>query len=216
MESLPGHGGGAANCDDWLFTGRVGFAQTEIVTHSLVMTVLGPDRPGLLAELAGVIDANGGSWFESRLSRFAGQFAGILRFDCPDEKHDRMIEALKSLDNLNVQVVKEGTPPHRSTKSLDFDVRGHHHPGLIRNISATIAQVGGNLEEFITERDAAPQPGHFIFRSIGRVQVVEDFEHSKLRDSLQALGSDLQVIVSPAGENALGQTEGSRALSGSC
>ena len=65
--------------------------------HSLVMTVVGPDRPWLRAKLAKTIDEHGGSWFESKMARFAGQFAGILRFDCPDEKHDEMLDALNAL-----------------------------------------------------------------------------------------------------------------------
>ncbi|MFP6866764.1 MAG: ACT domain-containing protein [Roseibacillus sp.] len=163
--------------------------------HSLVMTVLGPDRPGLLANLSETIYSHGGSWFESRLARFAGQFAGILRFDCPDEKHDELLEALTQLENLNVQIVKEVNVPHRIVKRLNFDVHGHHHPGIVRGISSVIARIGGNLEELSTERDAAPQPGHILFRTIGKVAVMEGVDSAQLESMLQALGSDITVSV---------------------
>ena len=159
------------------------------------MTVLGPDRPGLLATLSETIYAHGGSWFESRLSRFAGHFAGILRFDCPDERHDELVDALNSLEGLNLQIVKEVNVPHRMVKHLSFDVHGHHHPGTVRKISSIIAQIGGNLEELSTERDAAPQPGHFLFRTVGRVAVNEDFDIAELTGKLEELGSDIMVSV---------------------
>ena len=163
--------------------------------HSLVMTVLGPDRPGLLATLSATIYSHGGSWFESKLSRFAGHFAGILRCDCPDEQHDELIEALNQLEGLNMQIVKELNVPHRIVKHLNFDVHGHHHPGIVRKISSIIAQIGGNLEELSTERDAAPQPGHFLFRTVGCVAVNDDFDSNRLEHMLQDLGSDITVTV---------------------
>jgi len=163
--------------------------------HSLVMTVLGHDRPGLLAALSATIYSHGGSWFESKLSRFAGHFAGILRCDCPDERHDELVKALNQLEGLNMQIVKELNVPHRIVKHLNFDVHGHHHPGIVRKISSIIAQIGGNLEELSTERDAAPQPGHFLFRTVGCVAVNDDFDSNLLEHMLQELGSDITVTV---------------------
>ncbi len=170
--------------------------------HSLVMTVLGPDRPGLLATLSETIYANGGSWFESRLTRFAGHFAGILRCDCPDERHQEMLDALNTLEGLSMQIVKEVNVPHRIVKHLNFDVHGHHHPGIVRKISSIIAQIGGNLEELSTERDAAPQPGHFLFRTVGKVAVEDGFEIEELERKFQDLGSDITVSIEEAPASA--------------
>jgi glycine cleavage system regulatory protein len=170
--------------------------------HSLVMTALGPDRPGLLSELSELIDQHGGSWFESKLARFAGQFAGILRFDCPDESHDKLLEALQNIEGLNVQVVREVEVPHRITKMLEFDVHGHHHPGIVRGISSVITRLGANLEALSTERDAAPQPGHYLFRTIGTLEVILDFDESELESALQALGPDITVSVRPSSKQA--------------
>ena len=51
---------------------------------SLVLTVLGEDRPGLVESLASIIAAHEGNWSESRMAQLAGQFAGILRASVPD------------------------------------------------------------------------------------------------------------------------------------
>ena len=45
----------------------------------LVLTLIGPDRPGLVEAVAEVVAAHGGNWLESRMARLAGKFAGILR-----------------------------------------------------------------------------------------------------------------------------------------
>ncbi|MDE0593637.1 MAG: hypothetical protein OSB65_00190 [Roseibacillus sp.] len=162
------------------------------------MTVLGPDRLGILASLSETIYAHGGSWLESRLTRYAGQFAGILRFDCPDEKQEKLLQVLNALEDLKVQIVKESNVPHRIVKPLNFEVHGHHRPGIVRSIASVIARIGGNIEELSTERVAAPQPGHFLFRTIGRVAVMQDFDGEKLERLLQGLGSDLTITVEEA------------------
>ena len=44
----------------------------------LVMTIIGPDRTGLVESVARVVADHGGNWLESRMSRLGGEFAGIL------------------------------------------------------------------------------------------------------------------------------------------
>ncbi|MDE2459078.1 MAG: hypothetical protein KGL20_07580, partial [Rhodospirillales bacterium] len=53
---------------------------------SLVVSLAGPDRPGLVNSLSERITAGGGSWLESRLAHLAGTFAGIILVRVPDEK----------------------------------------------------------------------------------------------------------------------------------
>ena len=47
--------------------------------RSLVLTVIGDDKPGIVEQLADQVLAAGGNWEESRMARLAGKFAGILR-----------------------------------------------------------------------------------------------------------------------------------------
>ena len=53
------------------------------MSTSLVLTVIGPDRPGLVESLSQTLLAYEASWQESRMLRLAGKFAGILRLDVP-------------------------------------------------------------------------------------------------------------------------------------
>ena len=71
----------------------------------LVITVFAPDKPGLVEQIALCIAEHGGNWLESRMSRLAGQFAGILRLSVPAESHDELIEALQGLSAHNIRVL---------------------------------------------------------------------------------------------------------------
>ena len=46
--------------------------------NSLVLTLIGPDRPGLVERVSDVVASHGGNWLESRMAHLAGQFAGKL------------------------------------------------------------------------------------------------------------------------------------------
>ena len=45
---------------------------------TLVLTVVGADRAGLVAAVADVVDAHGGNWENSQLAELPGAFAGII------------------------------------------------------------------------------------------------------------------------------------------
>jgi len=61
---------------------------------SLVLTVIGPDKPGLVDAIASAIAGQDGNWLESRMSRLAGKFAGILRATVPDSRVEALLDAL--------------------------------------------------------------------------------------------------------------------------
>lgn len=171
--------------------------QETDMNHSLIMTAMGPDRPGVLAKIADTIDAHGGSWFESKVARFAGQFTGILRFDCPDERHDELIKALQLLERIEIHVVREVEVPDRVTKRLSFDILGNHRPGLMKQVANAITKTGANIEELVSERERSLRAGQILFRAVGSIEVLEDFDPTKIEDVLHDIGADLTVTITP-------------------
>ena len=71
---------------------------------NFVMTVLGPDRPGLVQALSEAVAAHGGNWLESRMARMAGQFAGILRVECPSASGDALEASLDEVRRTGLAV----------------------------------------------------------------------------------------------------------------
>src|SRR5436189_3912325 len=73
--------------------------------RSLVMTVIGQDRPGLVESVADLVASHGGNWLESRMSRLGGQFAGILRVEVQADKEQGLVSELKALSARGLSVV---------------------------------------------------------------------------------------------------------------
>jgi glycine cleavage system regulatory protein len=166
--------------------------------HSfLIMTVLGSDRPGLVRSLADTVAKHGGNWLESRMARLAGQFAGIVRIECPADAVDELLRELQSpgIPGLTVQAVRElaGEPPARRT--VVVEVVGNDRPGIVRELTTAIAGAGGNVEELTTGLESAPMSGHPMFRAKGVISLPENAEPAVLTAAIEGLGGDLTVDI---------------------
>lgn len=164
---------------------------------SIIMTVLAADRPGLVSTLSETIAAHDGSWQESRMARLAGQFAGILRVECPADQAGALLEALAALESqgISVQARREATAPAAPRETVALDIVGNDRPGIIRALSAAIAATGGNVEDLSTSLESAPMSGHPIFHAKGVVALAADGDASGLISAIENLGPDLSVSI---------------------
>ena len=71
----------------------------------LVMTIISPDRTGLVESIARVVAEHGGNWLESRMCRLGGEFAGILRVEVPAANKPALLEALQKLQANGLQIL---------------------------------------------------------------------------------------------------------------
>lgn len=181
---------------------------------TLVMTVIGADRPGLVQMVAARVADHGGNWLESRMCRLGGQFAGILRVEVPQERRDELLNALRSLevDGLRAiihadggEVEGSGTPAkggHASRGVLvNIELVGTDRPGILRSVSGVFAAHRVNVEELASERVNAPMDGGMLFQARATVFVPADVKLDAMRADLEKIAADLMVDlkVAPVG-----------------
>ena len=165
---------------------------------SLILTILGADRPGLVEALAAPIAAHGGNWLESRMAHLAGKFAGILRLEVDDAQAAPLTAALQGLEarGLRVQVERDDAPPAPAKlRFMVVELEGLDRPGLVKEIAQVLAERGVNIEELVTDRTTAPMSGEAIFRSRAWVHVPARVDAAELRGRLERLAGDLLVQV---------------------
>jgi glycine cleavage system regulatory protein len=168
---------------------------------SLVLTVIGEDRPGLVESLAEVVAAHEGNWLESRMSRMAGKFAGIVRADVPAERAGDLAEALDALETRGLRVVVEESTVAEAAagfKDLRLELVGNDHPGIVRDVSRALAQRGINVEELSTECTSAPMSGEPLFKATADLRIPADLCVDELRATLEELAQDLMVDITLA------------------
>ncbi len=163
---------------------------------SLVMTIIGPDRPGLVGRLSAVIADHGGNWLESRMAHLGGQFAGILRVQLPAEQEQKLLAALKSLEGLSVSTYKDvAVPPPKAQLLAKLEVVGHDRPGIVRQISQVLAHHQVNVEELATQCESAPMSAEMLFRATATVQLPPSGTLAQLQAALETIATDLMVDI---------------------
>ena len=167
---------------------------------SLVMTIIGMDRPGLVGRLSAVVANHEGNWLESRMAHLGGQFAGILRVQIPAEQEQKLLAALRALevDGLSVQAQKDAAaaPLPASRKLALVEVVGHDRPGIVRQISQVLAQHRVNVEDLTTYCESAPMSGESLFHANVTVQLSASYSIGQLRKALEEIATDLMVDIS--------------------
>jgi glycine cleavage system regulatory protein len=167
--------------------------------RSLVMTVIGEDRPGLVESIASLVAGHGGNWLESRMSRLGGQFAGIVRVEVPPEKEQPLSDALKNLAARGLNVVVHPDVPRRSASDRPLSVLeivGHDRPGIVQQISRALADFGVNVEDLHTECASAAMSGEMLFKARAKLSIPESCNTAKLRQQLEKIAADLIVDIS--------------------
>jgi glycine cleavage system regulatory protein len=162
----------------------------------LVMTVIGPDRPGLVESIAGLVAEHQGNWLESRMSRLGGQFAGILRVEAPVEQEAALVEALKHLNTRGLSVVVQPDAPAASPPAPRLsllEIVGQDRPGIVRQISHALASYGVNVEELHTECASAAMSGETLFKARAKLSIPESCNTAELRQELEKIAADLIV-----------------------
>jgi glycine cleavage system regulatory protein len=177
----------------------------------LVLTLIGPDRPGLVESLAKRVAAHGGNWLESRMAHLAGQFAGVLRIEVPPEAIPALQAALAELEAEGLRVVAESgaEPEDTERRAMELQLVGQDHPGIVRDVSQVLLQHGVNIEELTTDHVSAPMSGGQLFSARARLHVLTGADTDKLRRDLEKIADDLMVDLALA-QTVIGKTPSPR------
>ncbi len=165
--------------------------------RSLVITLIGADRPGLVEAVSRAVVENGGNWLESRMARLAGRFAGVLRVAAAPAMVPGIERALAALEGQGLRTLVEEAdePPESRERPLLLELVGQDRPGIVRQIAAVLAAQGVNVENLATDRTSAPESGESIFRASMRLRVPDGVATNALRRELERIASDLMVDV---------------------
>ncbi|MEQ8212048.1 MAG: ACT domain-containing protein [Lacipirellulaceae bacterium] len=165
---------------------------------TIVATVIGEDRPGLVESIAETVVANGGNWVESQMAHLAGQFAGILKVGVPAESVAQLETALSGLQATGLQTIvrtDDSSPDGIQAESLLLELVGHDRPGIIREVTGVLASLGVNVEELGTEITAAANTGQPLFNAAATLRLPAGVDRAQLQAALEEVAGDLMVDI---------------------
>jgi glycine cleavage system transcriptional repressor len=165
--------------------------------QQLVISAVGPDRPGLVDHLAQVISDCGGNIADSRMVNLGGQFAMVMEVEIPEDNvpdaRERIPDSGRSI-GMTVTVclapagggetVTPGVPYRIRTYSMD-------QQGIVHRITHQLHRRGVNIEELQTRLEHAAHSGAPLFGMDMVVTVPQSVSLKDLRDDLESLCDEM-------------------------
>ncbi|MFS2242358.1 MULTISPECIES: glycine cleavage system protein R [unclassified Microbacterium] len=164
---------------------------------TLILTVAGADRPGLVSSVADVVAAHGGNWENSQLAELAGTFAGVIEISIAADRVDALREDLDALDGMLSITVHAGadTSASDAAQRISISVLGNDRAGIVREISGVLNAHALSIESMTTHTRDAAMAGGRLFESSVTATLPASADLGALRADIERLTHDLQVDI---------------------
>ena len=180
--------------------------QGKSAITSLVATVTGPDRPGIVSLLSERAQGFGANWAGSRIATLAGRFAGLVHFEVPPSNVESLAAALDGLQRSGVHVAiatREQIPVPAGRRAVKLELVGHDRLGIVSELSGNLARRQISIEDLHTEIVEGATPAEHLFKVKVLLVVPESVPIEELQRALQPLTNEMTVDVA-LGEQAPG------------
>ncbi|MCE2989389.1 MAG: glycine cleavage system protein R [Burkholderiales bacterium] len=169
---------------------------------SLVVSIVAPDRPGIVSEVSDKAAEFGGNWADSVMASMAGYFAGILHLQVPNANADLLVSALNAMASPSVQISVARTLPGGSAAAVaplkggvKLDLVGQDRPGIIHAISAQLSRLGISIVKLQTRISSGAMSGENMFHMQAQLQLPPNVDEDTLRAALEGLANELMVDI---------------------
>jgi glycine cleavage system regulatory protein len=167
-------------------------------TISLVVSIVGPDRHGIVSMLADRAQRYGANWAASRMNRLAGEFAGTVHFEVPREHADAMEAALRQLNSSGLQVLiarSDGAKVPASLRGFELELVGDDRVGIVSTLTKMLAERGISIENIHTEIVRSGVTGKQTFKIGAHLLAPAALKVDDLRRDLGALATEMMLDI---------------------
>jgi len=165
---------------------------------SLIITILGADRPGLVSSISEVLEAHKGSWSESRMAHLAGKFAGILQISVPEANIEALSIALDKLQDEDLKILIETAQSSNkpaATKTLSVEILCQDRIGIINDVTEVLSKLNVNIEELDSSIKEASMAGGMLFCAELTLGLPEGVDADAVEDALEEMSDQLMIDI---------------------
>jgi glycine cleavage system transcriptional repressor len=171
------------------------------VNQTVVLTGVGRDRVGIVAELTDALFELGCNLLDSSMTLLRGEFAVILMVSLPESVTlDQLSQRLKSIQEKLGFALHQRLLSEEELKSSDntdpifvISVYGADKPGIVSGVTRKLAQLGVNITDVQTKRTSEKQS---IFIMVLEVTVPPSLSAERLTAELKSTATTLAVDLS--------------------
>jgi glycine cleavage system transcriptional repressor len=173
------------------------------MSHELVVTAVGPDRPGIASDFTGHVHAAGANLADSRMVNLRGHFALLALVEGEPGALESLKGRLRAASSaLGLTFEFSAAPRADARKGVPFRLKTYSmdQPGIVHKITTFLREQHINVEELETRLESAPFMGTPVF-TMEIVMLVPATSNVKaLRHALEELGDTLNcdIDIDPA------------------
>lgn len=166
------------------------------VMPQIIVTAVGPDRPGLVAELTRHVYDVGASLADSRMINLRGHFALLALIEGLPEALASLRRKLESEGTgmgLRLEIYDAAAAITRAPGSVPYRLKvySNDQPGITARVTALLRQHSVNVEELETRIESAPFAGTPLFVLEGVVTLPQGMSARKMREELATLAEKI-------------------------
>lgn len=167
----------------------------------LVLSCLGADRPGLVAEVTHYLTERGANVEDSRMAVLGGEFGILLLASGTPESLDaveRDTEILIKATGLTLLTRRTKSPEeHRRAATVPcvVAVDALDHEGIVRSVARALHGAGVNIVSLETTAYEAPVTGSQLFRMEARVDVPAGVTLARVRKAMDAVAESENLDI---------------------
>jgi glycine cleavage system transcriptional repressor len=165
----------------------------------LIVTAIGPDRPGIVGQFTGHLHAAAANVLDSRMVNLRGQFAVILLIEAEPAALANIRESLPALaDQIGLRLtLSDSATPAGPLPGIPFKLKTYSmdQPGIIHRVSDLLREFGVNIEDLSARQESAPFAGTPLFLMEMRLTIPPGVSIGTLRTKLGALCDSLNCDV---------------------
>lgn len=162
----------------------------------VVLTAVGTDRPGIVAEVTEFLSERECNVEESRMAILGGEF-GLLMLVSGKETTvvglDDEILKLAESSGLEIRIRRTAAPEvHRRPGAVPFFIKTYaaDHEGIISAVSRCLSRLGVNIVSASTSSHPAPISGTPLFQMDMEVDVPRSLNLTELRNMLDQVAAE--------------------------
>jgi glycine cleavage system transcriptional repressor len=171
---------------------------TQEASH-LVLTAVGPDRPGLVRAISSVVLGAGASVEDSRMAILGGEFALIVLVSGAEVAVARVERELVGLEaELGLRFLFKRTKPEarRAVNHHVLHVSGVDRPGIVHAVTDLLAKRTVNVASLESSLTFAADSGTPLFVLEAELQVPSEVTLAELERELAELAEDENLDLS--------------------
>jgi glycine cleavage system transcriptional repressor len=167
-----------------------------------ILSAMGKDRPGIVADVSEVIYECGGNIEDSSMSLLRNHFALLLLFSTErEEVNQKLSSALKRLEwekKLTVfysPITFEEAYPKLKEQTNRFKITtsGVDHAGIVFRVCRLLADRGINIIDMETHRVLSAESGTPLFEMDMDIGIPQSVLEQGLREDLHRLANELMI-----------------------